>query len=58
MFIQKIINELKESKTNAERYLTQGLATDYANYTLFVGKIRGLTEALEIYEALINKDIK
>lgn len=48
MLFERLLKALREERENLEKSLSQGNVEDFASYKLIVGKIRGLTNAIEV----------
>lgn len=48
MLFERLIKALREERAGLEKMLSQGNVEDFSAYKFLVGKIRGLTNAIEI----------
>ena len=42
------MQEMREEKSNLEKMISQGLVEDFADYKFLAGRVRGLTDAIDI----------
>jgi len=55
----RLINRLKEAETRIVYDVTHGNGIkDYSDYRYALGRIKGLTDALEISEEIFKRNIK
>lgn len=50
-------DKLNTAKKEIETRVVQGLANDFEDYKFYIGQIRGLQIAIDIYEDLIKRGL-
>lgn len=57
MEIESFIKKLKEYKRELEHTLLTNQVENFTEYKYLVGKIRGVQDALEIWNTVVNRNI-
>lgn len=57
MEIENFIKKLKEYKRELEHTLLTNQVENFTEYKYLVGKIRGVQDALEIWNTVVNRNI-
>lgn len=48
MLFERLIQDLRDEKRNLEKNISQGQIEDFADYKFLAGRVRGLTDAIDI----------
>jgi len=48
MLFERLMQEMREEKNNLEKMISQGQVEDFAAYKFLAGRVRGLSDAIDI----------
>ena len=48
MLFERLMQEMREEKSNLEKIISVGQVEDFADYKFLAGRVKGLTDAIDI----------
>lgn len=56
MLFERLIQEMREERNKLEKMISLGQVEDFAAYKFLAGKVRGLTDAIEICKYTFKRE--